>query len=202
MGSAHAFAVAEGGAIVAERDAGVVVPWWSFTKSVIAAAALTLVRDSKLDLDAPMGAKPFTLRQLLQHRAGVGEYGALTEYHRAVAASSAEVVAKIAQAARALGWPDHVVSAVVHQLQSTAEMQIKLIDHTLEIWREQITSWPSLTSEGHWPDADAFKEMSVNHVQFWTRMGEQWQKNWAQTIMSQWARLAKRNVPPKGDDRE
>jgi len=85
MGSAHAFAVAKDGAIVAERDAGVVVPWWSFTKSVIAAAALTLVRDDKLDLDAPMGAKPFTLRQLLQHRAGVGEYGALTEYHCAVA---------------------------------------------------------------------------------------------------------------------
>ena len=85
MGRAHAFAVAEGGVITAERDAGVVLPWWSFTKSVIAAAALTLVRDGKLDLDAPMGSKPFTLRQLLQHRAGVGEYGALAEYHRAVA---------------------------------------------------------------------------------------------------------------------
>ena len=85
MGRAHAFAVAEGGVITAERDAGVVMPWWSFTKSVIAAAALTLVRDGKLDLDAPMGSKPFNLRQLLQHRAGVGEYGALTEYHRAVA---------------------------------------------------------------------------------------------------------------------
>ena len=85
MERAHAFAVAEAGVITAERDAGVVMPWWSFTKSVIAAAALTLVRDGKLDLDAPMGSKPFNLRQLLQHRAGVGEYGALTEYHRAVA---------------------------------------------------------------------------------------------------------------------
>ena len=129
-------------------------------------------------------------------------FDAMAEYHRAVATSSAEVVTKIAQAARALGWPDHVVSAVAHQLQSTAEMQINLIDHTLETWREQITSWPSLTSEGHWPDAEAFKAMSVNPVQFWTRMGEQWQKNWAQTIMSQWARSAKRNVPPRGDDRE
>jgi CubicO group peptidase (beta-lactamase class C family) len=85
MGRDDAFAVAEAGVIVAERDAGVVVPWWSFTKSVIAAAALTLVRDGKLNLDAPMGSKPFTLRQLLQHRAGIGEYGALREYHRAVA---------------------------------------------------------------------------------------------------------------------
>ena len=87
---------------------------------------------------------------------------AIAEYHGVVAASNAEVVAKITQVARALGWPDHVVSGVVQQLQSTAEMQIKMIDHTLEVWREQITSWPSLTSEGHWPDAGAFKAMSVN----------------------------------------
>jgi len=84
MGSARAFAVAEGGGIIAEEDAQTIVPWWSFTKTVIAAAALTLVRDGKLDLDEPVPAKPFTLRQLLQHRAGLGEYGALADYHRAV----------------------------------------------------------------------------------------------------------------------
>ena len=33
---------------------------------------------------------------------------AIAEYHGVVAASNAEVVAKIAQVARALGWPDHV----------------------------------------------------------------------------------------------
>ena len=48
MGSAHAFAVAEGGVIVSEWDAGIVVPWWSVTKTVIAAAALTLVRSRPL----------------------------------------------------------------------------------------------------------------------------------------------------------
>ena len=35
---------------------------------------------------------------------------AIAEYHGVVAASNAEVVAKITQVARALGWPDHVVS--------------------------------------------------------------------------------------------
>src|SRR5262249_18345505 len=79
------FAVSEGGAIVAENDGDTVVPWWSFTKTAIAAAALTLVRDGKLDLDTPLIPEPFGLRQLLQHRAGVAEYGALREYHRAVA---------------------------------------------------------------------------------------------------------------------
>jgi CubicO group peptidase (beta-lactamase class C family) len=85
MSIGEVFAVAEGGGIVAENGGGTVVPWWSFTKTAIAAAALTLVRDGELDLDARLASKPFTLRQLLQHRAGVAEYGALSEYHRAVA---------------------------------------------------------------------------------------------------------------------
>jgi len=85
MSTTELFAVAEGGAIIKENGSHTAVPWWSFTKTAIAAAALTLVRDGKLDLDAPVAGKPFTLRQLLQHRAGVAEYGALPEYHRAVA---------------------------------------------------------------------------------------------------------------------
>ena len=127
---------------------------------------------------------------------------AMTECHNVFAASNEKVVAKVAEAARVLGWPDHVVSGVVDQIQSIAEMQIKMIDHTMDIWREQIKSWPSLTSAGHWPDADALKAMSVDPVQYWTGMGEQWQKNWAQTMMSDWAKSSKRNVPPKSDDRE
>ena len=51
-------------------------------------------------------------------------------------------------------------------------------------------------------DAEAFKAMSVNTARFWTRMREQWQKNWAQKMMSEWAKSSKRNVPPKSDDRE
>jgi len=85
MSMTDAFAVAEGGATITEKGGDTIVPWWSFTKTAIAAAALTLVRDGKLDLDAPVTSKPFTLRHLLQHRAGVAEYGALPEYHRAVA---------------------------------------------------------------------------------------------------------------------
>jgi hypothetical protein len=129
-------------------------------------------------------------------------FDAITECHSAVAASNDRVVAKIAEAARVLGWPDHVISGVVGQIKSIAEMQIKMIDHTMEVWREHIKSWPTLTSSGHWPDAETFKAMAVNPVRFWTRMGEQWQKDWAQKMMSDWARSSKHNVSPKGDDRE
>jgi CubicO group peptidase (beta-lactamase class C family) len=60
-------------------------PWWSFTKTVIAVAAMRLVEAGRLDLDAPRPGKPYTLRQLLTHRAGVPNYGKLGAYHEAVA---------------------------------------------------------------------------------------------------------------------
>jgi len=61
------------------------VPWWSLTKTVLAAASLTLVAEGRLALDAPCRFGPFTLRQLLRHTAGVREYGSLADYHEAVA---------------------------------------------------------------------------------------------------------------------
>jgi CubicO group peptidase (beta-lactamase class C family) len=60
------------------------VPWWSFTKTVLAAAALVLVDAGRLTLDTPRARQRYTLRQLLQHRAGVPDYGALADYHDAV----------------------------------------------------------------------------------------------------------------------
>jgi D-alanyl-D-alanine carboxypeptidase len=60
------------------------VPWWSFTKTALAAAALQLVKRGDLDLDGGIENGPYTLRQLLQHRAGVPNYGALSSYHDAV----------------------------------------------------------------------------------------------------------------------
>lgn len=81
----HAFAVIEDGRVIAGRDDGLAVPWWSFTKTVLAAAILTCVRDGMLQLDALLPGQRFTLRQLLQHRAGLPDYGSLPEYHEAVA---------------------------------------------------------------------------------------------------------------------
>jgi CubicO group peptidase (beta-lactamase class C family) len=59
-------------------------PWWSFTKTVLAATALSLVRDGLIGLDDPISDQPFTLRQLLRHEAGLADYGELAEYHAAV----------------------------------------------------------------------------------------------------------------------
>jgi hypothetical protein len=38
------------------------VPWWSFGKTVLAAAALKLVEQRRLSLDALIAGAPYTLR--------------------------------------------------------------------------------------------------------------------------------------------
>jgi CubicO group peptidase (beta-lactamase class C family) len=78
-------AVVEDGRVVLARGAEIDVPWWSFSKTVLAAAALVLVRDGHLALDEPLAEQNYTLRQLLQHRAGLTDYGGLATYHDAVA---------------------------------------------------------------------------------------------------------------------
>jgi len=74
---------------VPTEQSDAVVPWWSFTKTVLAAAALALVRDGLIQLDDPVPEGPFTLRQMLKHQAGLADYSELEEYHAAVAAHHA-----------------------------------------------------------------------------------------------------------------
>ena len=78
------WAVIDNGVVIEARDAHRTVPWWSFTKTILSAAALALVRDGILALDAPLPDKPYTLRHLLQHRSGLADYGWFPEYHEAV----------------------------------------------------------------------------------------------------------------------
>lgn len=67
---------------------------YSITKLFIAAAALRLAEDGRLDLDAPLGetlpidgyAAAIPIRRLLDHTAGLPDYGGMREYHDAVRA--------------------------------------------------------------------------------------------------------------------
>jgi CubicO group peptidase (beta-lactamase class C family) len=81
----HSAWITATGACDAAGDASALFPWWSFTKTALAVCALRLVAEGVLALDRPRPGKPFTLRQLLQHRAGVRNYGRLQRYHDAVA---------------------------------------------------------------------------------------------------------------------
>ncbi|WP_226579210.1 serine hydrolase domain-containing protein [Acuticoccus sediminis] len=66
-------------------DPTLVFPYWSFTKSVIAICGLTLAEAGRIDLDARLAGEAFTLRQLLQHTAGLPDYSTLKAYRDAVA---------------------------------------------------------------------------------------------------------------------
>ncbi|CAG8871179.1 serine hydrolase domain-containing protein [Pseudomonas fluorescens] len=80
--------VSNGQSLTADHSE-LMAPWWSFTKTALAATALSLVRDGMVGLDAPILDQPFTLRQLLRHEAGLADYGELADYHAAVANNEA-----------------------------------------------------------------------------------------------------------------
>lgn len=79
-----AIAVVVEGALTVGNLADLPVPWWSFTKTLLAAAALVLVEAGRLSLDAALAGRKYSLRQLLQHRAGVPDYFPLKAYPEAI----------------------------------------------------------------------------------------------------------------------
>lgn len=87
--SAMTFFLVSNGSPVQHVQHEAIVPWWSFTKTVLSAAVLSLVRDGLVRLDDVVLDGPFTLRQLLRHEAGLADYGELAEYHTAVARGEA-----------------------------------------------------------------------------------------------------------------
>lgn len=88
FGMLRAAVIDDTGAVAHAGPAGD-VPWWSVTKTVIAAAALRLAEAGALDLDAPLAGPGRSLRRLLRHEAGLADYGQLAAYHADVAAGAA-----------------------------------------------------------------------------------------------------------------
>lgn len=68
--------VAAGDEIEATGDPAARYPIYSVTKTAVAAAVLSLVREGAVELDS--------VRRLLDHTSGVRDYGGLPEYHEAV----------------------------------------------------------------------------------------------------------------------
>ena len=102
----------------------------------------------------------------------------------------AEVIEKMAAAARALGWPEQIVEATHDQMQRMTKMQIQVMDHMMDAWEEQIKSpnpsamlsklksIPGFSPTGT-PDAGAFPMAGFNPFQAYAQFIEQWQKAWA-----------------------
>lgn len=67
-----------------QSDGAFPVPWWSFTKTCLAAVTLKIADQGHLSLDALIANKSYTLRQLLQHRTGIPDYFSVPAYRDAV----------------------------------------------------------------------------------------------------------------------
>ncbi|CAM3868048.1 serine hydrolase domain-containing protein [Rahnella bruchi] len=84
MQNFHSYCISASGEERGEGDLSARFPYWSFTKTVIAICALKLCESRVVDLDSCTDGGAYTLRQLLNHTAGLPDYGALKTYHEAV----------------------------------------------------------------------------------------------------------------------
>jgi hypothetical protein len=116
-------------------------------------------------------------------------------------------IEKMAAAAAALGWPGQIVDGARVQMQSIAEMQIKMMDHMMDAWEEQIKlpnamtaspsvmlsklkSWPGVAPAGNWPSVEVFQTAAMNPLGLWIQFVEQWRKSWADA-MTFWSKVGK-----------
>ena len=111
--------------------------------------------------------------------------------------NSEQVIEKMAEAARELGWPEQIVDATRMQMEAITKMQIQTMDHMMDTWEAQIkspnssstmlsklTSLPNFGPVGSWPDN--LQMAALNPFQFYMQVAQQWQKAWAD-VMASWA---------------
>jgi hypothetical protein len=125
--------------------------------------------------------------------------------------NSNAVFDKMAEAAKALGWPTDFVELSRKQMQGASKLQLQAVDQVMDVWEKQVKalgnagqvpSFPtfpnfpnvpgfgagsafpqfSATNSGGFPD---FGGGAVNPIQFWMQAAEMWQKGWQQA-MSTW----------------
>ena len=112
--------------------------------------------------------------------------------------NSEQVIEKMAEAARELGWPEPIVDATRMQMEAITKMQIQTMDRMMDTWEEQIkspnssstmlsklTSLPNFGPVGSWPDN--LQMAALNPFQFYMQVAQQWQKTWADAMAS-WAK--------------
>jgi D-alanyl-D-alanine carboxypeptidase len=161
-----------------EGESVALFPWWSITKSVLAAAALRLADHGRLSLDDFYNHRPYTIRQLLQHTAGLNNYGG-PAYRDAVAAGDpvwpvAELLARV-NAERLIFTPgrDWAYSNVgyifVRQLiEEKAGLEIDealrmLVFGPMGIQRTRIATTPDDMKRTFWGNPDGYDPRWVYH---------------------------------------
>ena len=116
--------------------------------------------------------------------------------------NSEQVIEKMAEAARELGWPEQIVDATRMQMEAITKMQIQTMDHMMDTWEAQIkspnssstmlsklTSLPNFGPIGSWPNSGNPQMAALNGLEFYKlymQTVQQWQKAWTD-VMASWA---------------
>jgi len=111
--------------------------------------------------------------------------------------SSEQVIEKMAEAARELGWPEQIIDATRVQMEAITKMQIQTMDHMMDTWEAQIkspnssstmlsklTALPNFGPAGSWPNSGNGQMAALNGFELYMQIAQQWQKAWADAMTS------------------
>ena len=131
--------------------------------------------------------------------------------------NSDKVFDAIAQAAKALGWPEDVVESLRLQMEGTTELQVQYMNSVMDAWMTQVKNpstqmanpreWfaqmpalnkafpglniPNFGAKGFDPTS-----LAQNPFQFWMQGAAFWQKAWMQAFNA-WSEMQKSAVSKK-----
>ena len=119
-------------------------------------------------------------------------FDAMSSWRMDIVNNSEEVIDKMAEAARSLGWPAQIVDATRAQMQNITEMQIRAMDQIMDAWEEQIKSpgspsamltklesLPGFGPARNWLSPDTFQMVVSNPLGAYMQFVGQCQKAWA-----------------------
>jgi hypothetical protein len=111
--------------------------------------------------------------------------------------SCEQVIEKMAEAARKLGWPEQIVEATRTQMEAITKMQIQTMDHMMDTWEAQIKSpsssstmlskLTSLPNFGPVGSNSGNPQMALNGFEvykLYMQTVQQWQKAWVELMAS------------------
>jgi hypothetical protein len=114
--------------------------------------------------------------------------------------SSEQVIEKMAEAARELGWPEQIIDATRMQMEAVTKMQLQTMDHMMDTWEAQIkspnssstmlsklTALPNFRPVGSWPNSGNRQMVALNGFELYMQVAQQWQRAWADAMTS-WAK--------------
>jgi hypothetical protein len=114
--------------------------------------------------------------------------------------NSAQVIEKMAAAAKAMGWPEQIVDATRTHFDNVTKFQAKTMDQMMDAWEGQLKSPSSpagfvsklkpFSSFGS-ADGDTFQMAAMAPLQAYMSFVEQWQKA-CQDAAASWSQLARR----------